>query len=105
MVKRGAVRISGGYSFVNGWINAFFPWATDRVNPFCKPFDRNDPVVYQSDFVEFVGGYSERRFPGQVKPGLNIEKLPSGMSKVDVQWVYMGEMVELFFHVCCTMCL
>ena len=40
MATRGGSREgSGGYTWITGWINIFFPYINDRPNQFCVPYE------------------------------------------------------------------
>lgn len=64
--KRKSKGGSGGYTYVNGWINAFFPLTNDNEqNRFCLPYDQ--VITSPPD-------------------GTNIQDYTAGVSSVPVEW-------------------
>eukprot|EP01040_Poterioochromonas_malhamensis_P009849 gene9849-10696_t len=78
--KRGSHGGSGGYTYVNGWINAFFPVTNDnQTNRFCLPFNQ-------------VLTKAEKR-----EDGLDIQDYTAGVASAPVLWTRMGERIPMRF--------
>ena len=72
MAKRGGTRGSGSYSYVNGWVNAFFPYsAPGKPNMFCKPYRSG------SDYTAMVQHWSGGTVLQQA--GLDVLEFPDGL--------------------------
>jgi hypothetical protein len=79
--KIGAVSGSGGYTFVNGWINSFFPLTNDKkMSRFCVPYTEMTTTATSR------GGYDTRDFL-------------AGVGSAPVEWTRMGVKIPLKF--CC----
>jgi hypothetical protein len=96
MCKRGGQRGSGGYSWLNGWINALFPYVNancdakedrNRVtrNPYCVPWSPD--AAYAAESLRGRDRYyDEGRVPDGVR-GPRFNHFPNGLSSVRVDWV------------------
>jgi hypothetical protein len=81
--KIGAKGGSGGYTFVNGWINSFFPLTNDKkMSRFCVPYTEKSKDADDSH----RGGYDTRDFV-------------AGIGSAPVEWTRMGVKIPLKF--CC----
>jgi hypothetical protein len=68
---------SGGYTFVNGWINCFFPVTKEKSwNRFCVPYDT----------IEI-----------DRQAGCDIADFTSGMSSAPVEWTRLSEVIPMRF--------
>jgi len=103
--KRGAHRGSGGYSFITGWVNVFFPIrVSGDFNQFCEPFDQSE--FYQSKVRRQDG--QDLHEPKKKKSsilqmdednGQDVAKFPVGISRAPVLWKMLdtGENINLEF--------
>jgi len=80
MIKRGAIGMSGGYSFFTGWINILFPFTNEEErNRFCIPYSM------------------AMEYPTGRKTVTETHEYPTGLAQAPVEWNYMGQGVELQF--------
>lgn len=78
--KRGAKGGSGGYTFVNGWINVFFPLTNEKErNKFCLPYD------------------SRTTLESSPRDGLDVQDFTTGIASAPVLWTRMGEKIPMRF--------
>jgi Domain of unknown function (DUF4419) len=95
--KYGATGGSGGYTWLNGWINCFFPYTktngklVDNMNSegTCKPY-RNDINYAQEDPNKSKYAVSS--------DGIPLEDFPSGIASAPVTWAYLGDDIPLLFN-------
>jgi hypothetical protein len=79
--KFGASGGSGGYTFVNGWINSFFPLTNDmKISNFCVP-------------------YHEKAENSHSESGYDIRDFVTGVGSAPVVWTRLGVKIPLKF--CC----
>jgi len=87
MIKRGAVRGSGGYSFFSGWFNILYPFmGNTSKNRYCVPYAMEKEYVQQ--------GLTGWRQGGR---GGDVNDYPTGLAKAPVSWDYHGKELELQF--------
>ena len=77
MAKRGGPRGSGAPTWINGWINAFFPYSRLReINRFCVPFAGGFKYA-DGEAVNVQGGLEESDFPdGLCSAPVSLDKNP-----------------------------
>jgi hypothetical protein len=106
--KLGSSGGSGGYTFVSGWINCFFPFqeGDDPINRFCQSFDHQK--IYLDKLKEIEDRENEiypeeedgrkLEFPFRnrvIIDGPDIQNYPQGFSKVPVTWDDLGRRRDL----------
>ena len=89
MCKKGGVAGSGGYDYLSGWLNVFFPYIEEgrRMNSLCVPYKAEGGYNVDSSSVE-----------SNTSPDLgpDLRALPSGFSKAPVTWLYTrGEVYKI----------
>jgi hypothetical protein len=83
--KIGSVNGSGGYTYVNGWINCFFPMTNEKkrpTNPFCIPYDQMNSAKPSTE--------SHRK-------GADVQDFVNGISTAPVMWHRLGEKIPMKF--------
>ena len=76
-VKRGSTYGSGGYTWISGWINVFFPFEEPgKLNPFCEKFVGGD------QYTKYVKDWCGNTVPEQ--KGLENRDFPNGLSNAPV---------------------
>jgi hypothetical protein len=102
MVRIGGIGGSGGYHYLDGWVNVFLPyWGSESPNmpavpnPYCF---RNGSKSYIDDDDRFsVNSMWDEEENGTGPIPLELELMPDGRSVAPVQWTYFGEPHELAF--------
>eukprot|EP01040_Poterioochromonas_malhamensis_P003869 gene3870-4132_t len=78
--KLGSHEGSGGYTYVNGWINVFFPVTNEnKKNRFCLPFNQVLTKAEKHD------------------DGLDIHDYTAGIASAPVLWTRLGERIPMRF--------
>ncbi len=93
MVKRGGTRGSGAMTWLTGWINILFPYISEGKSLNCYAFD---PYSSSRAYVRAVDNdYSES---ARASRGTDIKQFSRGLSKVPVEWNYLGRKMNLEFN-------
>lgn len=80
--KKGGRKMSGGYTFFNGWINVFFPYTRENtINEYCCPFDFTNSTKTDTNKQQ----------------GMRFEYFTDGISKAPVVWKYHKNEIPLNF--------
>jgi len=102
MCKRGGMQGSGGWSWVNGWINVFLPFTgTGDPNPCCVPYRPGIGYVKEGCMekqYKGLGGGPKDRLPSDEVYGINQKNIPTGLSSCPVVWNDRGKKVDLEFR-------
>ncbi len=110
--KRGSVHGSGGYTYLSGWVNVFFPIVEVNnnlvFNSFCEPYEQGGLYLSRAQRAEGgtetdleaikagqMGNFGFRHRDGT--EGCNVNHFPSGISVVPVKWTSLGITRELNF--------
>lgn len=100
MAKQGGVGGSGGYTWLNGWYNVFFPQLkSGGRNSFCEPYSpgngyaREDPSKPNHYTPKWCGGDE----PEGVR-GPDGDDIPTGILSAPVTWNYLGRLIPLQFR-------
>ena len=97
MCKRGGIYGSGGYTWLNGWYNVFFPYFSNGndvgANPYCTPFQPGAGYAAEP-LGEHFYGYGTG---GGVR-GPKRDKIPCGIASAPVTWSYLGTEYPLEFQ-------
>lgn len=75
--KIGAKNGSGGYTYISGWVNTFFPITNEKRRP--------QNQYAHSNFRKFNGG------------GCDVQNFPTGSSSAPVIWMRLGQRIPLRF--------
>ena len=95
MCKRGGQRGSGGYSWINGWVNVFLPFmSNNKANGCCVPY-RPDAAYVAEGAHEVYYGHTDQK---EGVAGIPDSMVPSGLSSAPVKWVYLGTAIPLLFQ-------
>ncbi len=87
MCKRGGDRGSGGYNWLNGWFNIFFPYLKNKEwNRYCEPYSATQSYVLE-------GPQQDSKVVG-----VDEDELSVGISQVPVIWDYYGREFPLIFY-------
>ena len=86
----GNVGGSGEKTWINGWINIFFPYINNELNKFCVPYDVNHKYVSNKNF------FTEYLLKDQDGP--LYQDFQTGKSKVPVIWDNQGTIINLNFY-------
>lgn len=97
MCKRGGLRGSGGYSWLNGWFNVFMPYLNHNApNRYCVPY--SDDIgyakegLYNDNYYEYFGGPMPKGAEGP-----DTTDMANGILSAPVEWNYLGKIIELQF--------
>eukprot|EP00035_Acanthoeca_spectabilis_P021878 m.440748 g.440748 ORF g.440748 m.440748 type:complete len:399 (-) comp18558_c0_seq1:1086-2282(-) len=94
--KRGGMHGSGGYTWLNGWFNVFFPDLKQSKNSYCVPYSPD--IGYAQ---EKLGENYYSHFGGAKPPpgahGPDLTDLPGGMASAPVTWDFLGTDIPLTF--------
>ena len=88
MCRKGGIAGSGGYTYLSGWLNVFFPYLNggSKSNRYCVP--------YKAEKAYKLDEHSVEEDPDL---GPQWTSLPSGLSKAPVTWSYYGQEIPLEF--------
>ena len=77
MAKRGGTNGSGAHTYVNGWINVFFPYsAPKRLNPFCSAYSSGE------EYTQMTKDWTGSKVLKQA--GLDVLDFPDGLCSAPV---------------------
>lgn len=92
MCKRGGTSGSGSRTWFNGWINIFFPYIRERLNPYMVPYSSENGYVKEGR----DGGRYGMGAPFDVQ-GPDCADFPGGLAAAPVLWDYLGKQIDLKF--------
>ena len=101
MAKVGGTEGSGGYTWLNGWYNVFFPQLkSGERNPFCSAYSpeagyAKEDASKENFYAGHFGGGTPA--PDGVK-GPSREDIPTGVLNAPVSWEYLGQQLPLEFR-------